>query len=195
MPKNHDGWIQSRCIIEMLGAPKEHLDQTLKDFVKMLKDDKELEVVAEEYADPLEQDSMFTTFVELEIHFKDIPRLLNFCFEAMTSSVEILDPETIMLPAHQLSSYLNDMQLRLHTLDSALKKIEVEHTLLGKNAEALFRNLVILSLEDHPKDLATLSSDLGIAKSELEPLLEQMAKISSIKLVDGKYSREVHKNS
>lgn len=191
MPKDFEGQILARLIIEMLGAPKEHLDKTLKDFVKMLKEDRELRIVKEDFAEPELREGMFHTFVELEVWFKDLSRLFNFCFEAMPSSVEILEPENLNISAYQLSGYLNDLQARLHLLDMALKKVEAAHSVLGKNAEALFKNLIDLSIKNSPKELGELSDDLGINPDELKPLLEEMTNAGILRLDNGKYHRGV----
>ena len=192
MAKDTDrtGQVLARLIIEMLGAPKEHVETTLKDFVKMLKQDRDLEVVSEEFAEPDPKEGLFSTFVEIEIWFKNLPRLLNFCFEAMPSSVEILEPEVIYISAPQLSGYLNDLQARLHTLDMELKRFEAERTVLGNNADALFRNLVMLSLKHSQKSLNQLSTDLGIKPDELKPLLDQLVERASIKFNNGNYFSE-----
>lgn len=182
-----EGQILARLIIEMMGAPKEHVDETIRGFVQLLKQDKKLKLVQETFAEPLEKEGLFTTFVELEIWFESLPQLLNFCFEAMPSSVEVLEPASMNLQAVDLSGYLNDLQARLHTIDMALKNLTAEHEVLKKNAEALFTNLVFLSLRQGPKSLAELSDTMGIKEELLKPLLSEMVASKQLAEQEGRY--------
>ncbi|MFH0979097.1 MAG: hypothetical protein V1837_07400 [Candidatus Woesearchaeota archaeon] len=186
---DNPGQVLARLIVEMIGTPKDHLEHTLTDFIKMLKDDSELKVVAEDYAEPVEKGKMFSTFVELEIWFKNVPRLLNFCFEAMPSSVEILEPVSLGLNAGEFSGYLNDLQARLHTVDMAIKELEAKKMILERNAEALLKNLITLSVKDSPKELSVLSDDVGINTEDLKPLVDHLVDKGYLKNSDGVYSR------
>jgi hypothetical protein len=179
--------ILARIIIEMMGAPKEHLEETLRKFVEKVR--KNHEVVSEDLAEPKPHEKLFTNFVELEMRFKKIEDLLNFCFEAMPSSIEILEPVSMKLDAGELSGYLNDMQERLHTLDMSLKNLKSEQQVLQTNAEALFKNLIILSLKQGPKKLTDLSRDAGIDEKHIKPLLKSLLDKKLIKEDDGTYSR------
>jgi hypothetical protein len=182
-----DEAVTARIIIEMMGGPKEHLQQTLKDFVKKVKQDHE--VLSEEYADPKPHEQLFTTFVEMEMRFKKIEPLLNFCFEAMPSSIEILDPMKFTLEASELTGYLNDMQERLHTLDMSLKDTKSKQQLLQANAENLFKNLILLSLRQGPKKIGELAKDSGIDDEHIKPLIKFLLDKKLIKEKDGLYSR------
>ena len=187
--QDKEGQVLARIIIEMLGTPKEHVETTLREYVKSLKDERELKVVNEHIAAPEEYDQMFCAFAELEIWFKNISRLLNFCFEAMPSSVEIIEPMQLQLQAAELSGHLNDLQGRLHTLDMALKKVNAEHDVLKNNADALFRNLITLALKQGPKALSELSEVIGVQEDELESVLKGLLNIDYIKQSNGKYHR------
>lgn len=186
---NKEGQVLARVIIEILGAPKEHIDKSLREFVGLLKDDRDVEVVKEDYAEPVPTDKLFTTFVELEVWFKNLPRLLTFCFEAMPSSVEILEPSVVHLGAMELSGYINDLQAKLHTVDMALKNLKAELEVLTRNADAIFKNLISLSLKNSPKGLSDLSQDTGIKETELEPLLRQLVTSNYLKQIDNKYQK------
>lgn len=182
--------VLARIIIELMGAPKEHLMDTVKNVIDAIKKDHELEVVSEETAEPNPHESMFTTFVEMEIWFKNLDKLFNFCFEAMPSSIEILEPTPLHITANDLSGYLNDMQARLHTLDMALKNLKSEKKVLSNNSDALLRNIVRLSVKAGPKSVEDISKDCGISKEDLKKILVGLADSTGIKEKEGKYVLE-----
>ncbi|MEM3127156.1 MAG: hypothetical protein QW331_03765, partial [Candidatus Woesearchaeota archaeon] len=112
--KLEKGYIHARVIIELMGKPKEHVEKTIKDYIKHISEDQNFEVLNQEIA-PLEpKEEYFVTFAELEILCKDVPSLVGFCFDYMPSSIEIIEPEKINYDRHQLSSIINDLQARLH---------------------------------------------------------------------------------
>src|SRR3989344_862584 len=122
MAKEHQklekGMILSRFIIEMLGAPKEHVEKTMRDYIESLKGDKEIEIVKVNIADAEKQDNnFFSTYTEIEVWMKNIDKLVGFCFDALPSSVEIIEPETLRFSGSQLAGLLNDLQAKLHKID------------------------------------------------------------------------------
>lgn len=180
--------VLARFIIEMLGAPKDHIESTMRSFVDNLKQDKSIKVVSEDFAEPVEKDRLFSTFVELEVEFRGIARMLDFCFEAMPSSVEILEPASLLIDSTELSGYLNDLQARLHTIDMALKNVKAEHEVLKTNADALFRNLLV-SLLKTPKNLGELAAETGIGEQELKALVSQLVETGFLRFENELYIR------
>ena len=110
--KINEGWIHCNFIIEMLGKPKEHLEKTLKEYIELLKKDKTIEIIKEDYVEPEEKDGLFTMFVELETLMKDTKRIVEFCFDYMPSSVEIIEPSNLNYSSNDFSDILNDLQAR-----------------------------------------------------------------------------------
>ncbi len=139
--------INFRCIIEILGAPKEHIEKTLKDFVKNLKEWDTLEIVRSNYVEAVEQDKLFSMYVELTIWIKDFPELLGFCIEALPSSIEILEPDELKFKAGDLADSINDLVAKLHTIDRRLKDFTAQNTLLDRNAQILAKNLILVTLK------------------------------------------------
>ena len=134
--------IVAKIIMEMLGAPKEHVDDTMKLVMdKMSKDDKFKVITnkvfpAEEVNDkkltgnkPIK---FFSTFSEAELEFKQIEDLLGFCFDYMPSSVEILHPDGLRLTLPNMNNMINDLIARLHQYDMVLKNIHAQNMLMKK---------------------------------------------------------------
>ena len=178
-----EGWIHCIFIIEMLGKPKEHLEKTLKGYISALKKDKKVKTLKEEYAEPeKDKDSkLYTIFVELEVLVKGAAKVIDFCFDYLPSSVEILEPTSIEYQSTDFSSLLNDLQARLHQMDMTVKNSNQENTILKKNSAIFLRNIIYLSLKQEKKDIAKLSKDSGVPEKELEKFLEILIKEKKLK--------------
>ena len=60
--KIDEGWIRSIVIIEMVGKPKEHVEETLRSYMSTIKEDKDLAVLKEDYAETVEKEDFFNWF-------------------------------------------------------------------------------------------------------------------------------------
>jgi hypothetical protein len=180
--------IRARVIIEMLGSPKEHIVETLKDYVSQLRQDKTLKLVSEHIAEPEARDGkLYSVFTELDLWFKDLSHLIAFCFDALPSSIEILEPENISMKAKDFEGILNDLQAKLHSVDLAIKKLRAANTVLDTNAMNIFRNFVIYALKQ-PKTLQELSTVVGMPSDKLTDFLAPMLKENKIKKTGNTYS-------
>ena len=177
--------IHARAILEMLGGPKEYIEQTLKDYVNKLK--KEVDIVKEDYEGAKPQGKMFSTFVELEIKFKDMLKLLDFCFEALPSSVEILAPENLSFKSNDLTDFLNDLQGRLHEADLVVKSVRAQNKVLDMNATAVLQNF-IKHLCKEPKTTEDLSPFIGLEPKNVKAFADKLVEKGVLKEEDGKYS-------
>jgi hypothetical protein len=180
------GQILARVIIEMLGAPKEHITQVMKDYIARVKESEHLDVIKDYTAQAEQKDNLFSIFSELEIWFPDLNLLVDFCFEVMPSSVEIIEPESFKLRSSEISGILNDVQSRMHTVDMTIKDLKAKSSILEKNGLNLLANLIALSLKK-PKTLNEISIDVGIDKMQLEPFLKNLLENGKITSEDGKY--------
>lgn len=179
--------VHARVIIDMMGAPKEHIVQTMEILIKKIDDDENIVLVGAETADPIEKDTMWSLFSEIEITVKDIPQLIGFCFDYMPSSVEVLKPDNVKLAALDFAGMLNDIQARLHQIDMILKGVNAENRLLKKNGTMLLNNMVLLLLKDGEKDLDALAKGTGVVGEQLKKFLDVVAKGGRIKENAGKY--------
>ena len=172
--------IFGRVIIEMLGGPKEHIEKTLRAFVDDLKQNPELEITKEDYVEAEPQDKLFSTFVELELWFKNVNTLIAFCFDAMPSSVEIIEPDEFFIRSPEFAGLLNDLQAKIHRVDMVIKQLRAENDVIKKNTHKLLKNLIILSLEKGGQSCETISTHIGIGKEELSKFLEELVSKGSL---------------
>ena len=102
--------IRCRTIIEVLGKPKEHVEDAINQYINHIKDDSELVILNEDYSDTQEQGKLWSKFVELDLVIKGTKKLISFCFEYMPSSLEVLKPDHLVMSNAELSNFLNDLQ-------------------------------------------------------------------------------------
>lgn len=180
--------ITCKTIIEILGAPKEHVEETLKKYLDLMRKSKDLKIV-DEYASKAEKkDKFFSAFAELEIVFKNPSKIIEFCFDYMPSSLEIIEPEELKFKSREISNLLNDLQAKLHKLDMMVKNFKAENTLLSKNANAILRNNVLLVLKEGDKTLKEIAKKIGLPEDNAKNFLEEVIKQKFIKKKGDKYT-------
>ncbi len=178
--------VTARIILEMLGGPKEYIETTMKNYVEKLKKEG-INILVEVYEEAIPQGKLFNTFAELEIKFDDLQKLLGFCFDAMPSSVEILDPIEFKINANEMSDFLNDLQARLHQSDMLVKTVGAQKTIVDRNTLAVFQNFIIHQLKNQPKTINELSEPMGTKPEDLKPFVDKLIEQKKVIQVDDKF--------
>lgn len=187
------GYIHIRSIIELMGAPKEHIQDTLQKYVEKISNDDSLVLLKADFAEPKiaedTDDKFFMCFVEVEILAKDISAVSFFCFDYMPSSVEIIAPEVMQYKAQRLSAFFNDLQARLHSLDKFLKETIAKQKNLLRNSNRLLRNNVLIVIShDGALPLDELSKKVGISTEQLSPFVDAMVEDKHLNKDGDKFS-------
>jgi hypothetical protein len=185
--KIEKGYLNTKIILEVLGAPKEHIEKTLYAYVEKAKGEQGIDFVNADFADTKEEEKLFSKFVEVEFLFKNMSKLIGFCFDYMPSSIEIIDPENLNLSSSDLSMLFNDLQAKLHHIDMTLKQVNIENKNLKDNAAGLLRNLIFSVIQDKTLPLKELSNKVGIVEEQLAPFLNALVKKGLLKEEKGKY--------
>jgi len=180
--------ITARFIIEILGAPKDFVTKSLRDHIERLKTEG-VNVQIEKYAEPVQQDKLFSQFVELDVTFKKLSDLLNFCFDNLPSSVEIMSPEQITLPTADFEQLMNDFQAKLHHTDLSLKTLQAQKQILDKNALNIIRNFIKHACTTKPSTLEELSEIIGMKPKELTGFVEYLVNKNVLKKEGQTYTR------
>jgi hypothetical protein len=180
------GMILARTIIEVLGAPKDYVEESIQLVVDRMRNIDGSEVVSESTYEAEEKGKLFVTFSEIEIWFKDIDQILKFLFEFTPSSIEIMQPTTLSLNCHVFSGVCNDFLLKMHDLGLKLKDLSAATKLLQNNADALVRNLFKLALSE-PKSLDEISKVTGIPEKNAEAILKNFEKVGIVEKNGEKY--------
>ena len=131
--------LKANVILEILGTPKDHVENTLQQVIKKIKEYEGIKVITEKSNEAIEKEfqkiKVWSTFVELDISFKNIDRLTSFCYDFMPSSVEIYKPQQIVFPLQDLNNLINDLITRLHQYDQRMKTIHAQNMLLQKELQ------------------------------------------------------------
>lgn len=180
--------IQTRVIIEMLGAPKEHIQETLRLYIEKIKnEEKKIAVKKIEYAEPKEVDKLFSVFAELDLDFADLSTMVYFCFDYMPSSVEVFAPDEVVYNTSDLTDFLNDLQARLHKFDMLIKNLSAENKVVKKNGLMLARNIVLVCLESGPKTLLEISKLSGMPEAHIKKFVSVLTREGKILEKEGRY--------
>jgi hypothetical protein len=173
--------IRCRAIIEVLGKPKEHVENAIREYIEHIKEDSELVILNEDYSGIEEKGKLWSKFVELDIVIKGTKKLIAFCFEYMPSSLEVLKPENLTLTNAELANFLNDLQARLHSVDMIVKQLKAENDFLRLNTNAILHNSILICLKVSKLNLEQLSQITGVDSKELEAFAEKLVKENKIK--------------
>ncbi len=180
--------IRCRTIIEVLGKPEEHVENSIKEYIEHIKEDSDLVILNEEYSEIKEQGNLWSKFVELDLVIKGTSKLISFCFEYMPSSIEVVKPEHLIMTNLELSSFLNDLQARLHSVDMIVKQLKAENDFLKLNMNAILHNAILICLKVSTLNIAQLSQITGVDKKEIEIFVEKLLKENKIKKENDLYS-------
>jgi hypothetical protein len=176
------GQVHFRTIIEVAGRPKEYVEETIKNYVKKIKKEEKTDIVKEEYSDVKKQEDEKTKeefwhkFVELELWSKNLPSLIDFCFDYMPSSIEVIGPKELHLREREISGLLNDLQGNLHRMNMMVKEISTANLHLKQNAHNLLWNMIAVLTFKQGKTLEQLSKITGFAPDNLQNFLDKLVK-------------------
>lgn len=131
--------IISRMVIEVLGSPKEHVEETMKQIVENLEAEKEMHMIHQTTyeTEKQEKNNLWSTFCEAELQTDSIKKLMELCFDYMPSSVEIIEPLGMELETTDVSDMLNDLLARMHKYDMVLKNLHAENVTMKHDIELI----------------------------------------------------------
>ena len=188
MEKVDEGHILAKIIIEVLGKPKEHVEETLKLVIDKTKKLEDVDLLKKKINDTKEQEGgLFSTFSEMEILTKNMNTLFSFCLDFMPSSVDILEPVQHNLEVGDLNALLNDFLANLHKIDMLTKNFKMENNLLKKNVRTLLTNLIVISLKQKSKTESQLAKHIGVGTDKIGLFLNELEKNKIIKKRDDQY--------
>jgi hypothetical protein len=184
-----EGAVLARLIFEVYGKPKEHVEKTLSLMVDKFKEMKDIKILKQKFFDPKEVEGMWTNFMELDIIFKDIGKLIDMVIDYLPSSVEIIEPENLNVNSTDFSGVLNDLSVKMINMSNEYSKAKTEKDIIKRKINTLMSINIIRALKE-PKTKKELSDELRVEEDDLEPFLADLTKTVRVKLKDGKYHLE-----
>ena len=197
------GWLKCHAVIELMGKPKEHIEQTMKKYVEQIKQEKNLSVLDVDIADAQKFDTnapqegmieeLWPTFADVRLLADNPVTLTSFCLTYMPASIEIIEPAELKINREDISYFFNDLQSRLHQLDMAAKKVKTEVVFLRKNMNKLLTNYVLILLKGQELTAEQLSKAIGLQQGVLEEFLDSLVDQKKIQM-DGEKYKIHHEN-
>ena len=124
-----------RAIIEVLGFPVEHVDETMKRVVEKLKTEERFKVLKETVVPAEKVKEMFSSFCEVEVKLTDLGKLNYLCLHYLPSSIEILDVENVTFTAREFTQYLNDLIAVVHQYNMLVANANAQNQMLKEKLE------------------------------------------------------------
>jgi len=131
---------KAALILEVMGRPKEHLAETLKELIEKIGSEKGVEVVHKNINEPKElekQKDLFTNFAEVEIKVETLMNLVIVMFKYMPSHVELISPEKLSFDNDEFSGFLNETTRRLHGYEELARVFQMEKQVLENKIKKL----------------------------------------------------------
>ncbi len=188
------GFLKVRIFFEMLGKPKEHVEETLKKYIEKIKTDDNIKFIEEDYVEAEEKDDgLWSTFVEAVILVNGMDKLTWLCINFMPASIEIIEPEEKKYTNKQLTFWVNDVLSKLHEISLMTK------TLVNKNKQfsgalgTMLRNMILIVIDSGDSTAEELSRKTGIRQDQVTDTLNVLIKEKRIEKDGDLYKRIVKK--
>ena len=131
------------AIVEVLGSPQSHVEDTLKLLLKKIGEGQTWKMLkgqafeAKEVKNEKDKTSLWTGFIDIELEFKRFEDLTGFCFDHYPSSIEIIEPEYLNIRNNDFSALFNDLSARLHKTHEIVKDVHASNKLLVKQLDEI----------------------------------------------------------
>jgi hypothetical protein len=135
-----EGWMKTRLIIEIAGSPKENVDKAMvllgEKFGEGVSEMKVRKTSVKEPQQIKGHEKVWSGFIEFEVDVKDLPTAFGIVFDYLPSSIEIVEPDQLLVQIADINVIINDLAARLHQYDAALKMLRAENFALKKKLKA-----------------------------------------------------------
>jgi hypothetical protein len=166
--------IRIKAILEVIGKPKEYIEQKLSEYITKIEHDENALIVSKKILPAQEHEKVFSTVAELEVIIKGLSNLVGFCIDYMPSSIEILKPEQFNFPERTFTEFVNDMIAKLHKVDLIAKTKGQENSILKDTVSKLIRNHLLVAIAFGVQNIEGLVKSSGIAKTEVKRYLDAL---------------------
>ena len=130
--------IITRITVEILGGPKEHVENALKLVIKKLKEEENIKVCnVKEFECKQMDNKLWNIFADIEFETKSLKKVLGVCYDYMPSTIEILEPAGLEMDTNDIADVFNDFLTKLHKYSMVLKKLQTENIYMMKELEKI----------------------------------------------------------
>ncbi len=116
----NNGWIHCRFTIEVQGNHKEKVEESLNKLAEAISKKKSVTVLKADI-DKIHEvsDNWFSSFIEIEALIKGYDGMIDIATQVTPSTMEILAPKKITIPASQLQTSMIDISSLISTFAHA----------------------------------------------------------------------------
>lgn len=182
------GWIHALVMFEIIGKPKEHVDDSATKLIDTLEKDERIIFLEKNFGKAkATEDGFFAAFAEVDLLIKDIETMTWLAINFTPSTVEIIEPLSFTFDARELQTWYNDLLAHLHQIGYSYKTQTSELQFLRHNLSQLINNTLLLSLARSPKNLESIGKDTSLTKDTIEPHLKKLIEQKKVKDKAGLY--------
>lgn len=181
--KIEEGHYLARAIVEIIGKPKKHVDETLNNLILDMSQNEKYKLVdySIENAEKVEEsEGLFSAFAEVEMLCKDAVELMNFVIDYMPASVEVLQPANLNVPATYLSDILTELVGRMHMIDGEFKKVVAKNKIMSDSLSIMIQNSILIFLNLGPKTAEKIAEVVGVKQEQTKVFLDKLTKEAKI---------------
>jgi hypothetical protein len=187
---NEKGYLHLSVLFEIVGNPKEHVENMIKKVIDGVKSNKGIIVFDEEFGDAEDAgEGLWGVFCETEMLIKDLNILSWLAFNFSPASIEIKAPKELVIKDKKMTDFMGDLLSQLHqsNMNTIRAKSETKELLLNFNA--LARNAVFLAIGSDKKTPVEVAKVIGMTPEGISPVLEAMVKEKTLNKEGDKYFR------
>lgn len=174
--KLKEGWIQVIVTFEVVGSPKKHIEDAIKEYSDKVKDNTGIAIIDEEFGEAeAQKDGLHSIYYEGEYLFSSLENLMWVCINFTPASVEILDKGNNKIDERALTNWVNDILSKLHEIGMKMKEMTGMNTLLIGNMNALIQNSIKLAIKTGAETEDSIAKAIGVDKKQLEPFFKGMS--------------------
>ena len=135
--------IKAIMILEVLGRPPEHLNETLEELIGRIDSEQGVKVISKKINEPVlmkDRKDFYTNFAEIEVEVEEIINLAMLIFKYMPANIEVVSPELIVLTNNGWNEILNELIRKLHGYEEIARIIQIEKTVLENKLREVLGN-------------------------------------------------------
>ncbi|USN45796.1 MAG: hypothetical protein H6502_01540 [Candidatus Woesearchaeota archaeon] len=178
-----DGWILANVIFEIVGNPEEHVVNSLKGFMDNLKSDKEFIFLDIKTDDPAAvEGGLFATYANCDMLVRNLEKLTWLCINFMPASIDIIQPEELVLQEKDANHFFNNLLAHLHTVNQNVVAMRSDNRGFNQVVNVLAKNLILILLTYEKKmSIEQLQKKSGIEMGLLQKFIDALAKDRKLK--------------
>ena len=159
--------LQVHLILEILGRPKENVQDALAGLVKKLGSESGIKIMEEVQHPPVpvkDTKDLFTSFAQITVELDSIAHYFGLIFAYMPANIELISPEKINIKNDDFNLLGNKLVQRLHDYDAIAKNIIAERDILMQKLKEFAPHL--FKQQAHPVQQEQKSKKLSNKKGK-----------------------------